>query len=82
MEVALKNHWNLPRFLGLSDGHSDLMDHELPASRTGSEEYGVNLKTVDDALCSDMFWGSLKVLLQVAMVQREAVKWVNSHQMW
>ena len=85
LEVALKNHWNLPRFLGLSDGHSDLMDHELPASRTGSEEYGVNLKTVDDALCSDMFWGSLKVLLQVAMVQREAVKWVNScpcHYKW
>ena len=58
LEVALKNHWNLARFLGLSGGHSDLMDHEIPTVRPNSEEYGVNIKAVDDALCSDMFWGS------------------------
>ena len=60
LEPALRSHWNLQRFLG---GTS------VPAVRPGDtgqeEDVGVNLRKVDSGICSDYFWGSLKVMLQV-----------------
>lgn len=82
LEPALKSHWNLAQFLGKEKSNTDdFTDNGVPTARPGetesSPEYGVNLRVVDDALSSDFFWGSLKVLLQVAVVQRQAVRFVN-----
>lgn len=79
LEPALRNHWNLALFIGKGDAATAGGEGEAPVHRPGgdSEEFGVNLKAVDDALCSDVFWGSIKVLLQVAVVQRQAVRFVN-----
>jgi hypothetical protein len=44
--------------------------------------FGVGLRSVDEAICSDKFWGSIKIMLPIAMVQREAVRWVNSILIW
>lgn len=79
LEPALRSHWNLCQFLGKTDDVRAEREDEAPAHRPGgdSDEFGVNLKAVDDALCSDFFWGCLKVLLQVAVVQRHAVRFVN-----
>eukprot|EP00438_Fugacium_kawagutii_P014582 Skav210160 [mRNA] locus=scaffold1811:103411:117781:+ [translate_table: standard] len=79
LEPALRSHWNLLRFLGKTEDGRAGCEDEAPTHRPGgdSDEFGVNLKAVDDALCSDFFWGSIKVLLQVAVVQRQAVRFVN-----
>ena len=79
LEPALRNHWNLALFIGKGDAATAGGEGEAPVHRPGGdpEEFGVNLKAVDDALCSDVFWGSIKVLLQVAVVQRQAVRFVN-----
>eukprot|EP00435_Cladocopium_sp_Y103_P070956 s111_g36.t1 len=76
---ALRTHWNLARFLGEVPGLCE--DEAIPAERPAadnSEAFGVALRTVDEAICSDKFWASIKVMLPIAMVQREAVRWVNS----
>ena len=72
LEPALKRHWKLTDFLGSSNANT-------PAVRPSenNEDYGVNLQAVDEAIHSDYFWGSLRVLLPVARIQSEATKFVN-----
>ena len=78
LEAALRTHWNLSQFLGEAPGVCE--DSVVPAERPAAndvEAFGVGLRTVDEAICSDKFWGAIKVLLPIAMVQREAVRWAN-----
>ena len=71
LEVALKTGWSLEGFMrGGKPPQSNSQD--------GSPDFGVNLREIDEAVLSDFFWGSIKVFLQVARVQREAVNFVNS----
>ena len=80
LQPVLKQHWNLAVFLG-SKGAPSVPRLGDP----GGSDLGVNLALVDSAIPSDYFWGSLTVMLRVAQVQREAVKWVNScscHSHW
>ena len=80
LEGALRMHWNLGRFLG--------SNQSVPNARPGDTaegDFGVHLKAVDDGISSPFFWGAIKVLLQVAMLQREAVRFVNGcpcHGQW
>eukprot|EP00435_Cladocopium_sp_Y103_P046299 s241_g13.t1 len=78
LEAALRAHWNLAQFLGEAAGICE--DGMVPAEKPAAndvEAFGVGLRTVDEAICSDKFWGAIKVLLPIAMVQREAVRWAN-----
>ena len=71
LEVALKTGWDVQNFL---------RGGKVPTSRDeeGSVAFGVNLQQVDEAIHSDYFWGSVRVFLQIARVQREAVNFVTS----
>ena len=58
LEPALKSHWNLAQFLGKENSCTDdVTNSGVPTARPGeteiSQEYGVNLRVVDDALSSD-----------------------------
>ncbi|CAK9091347.1 Uncharacterized protein SCF082_LOCUS43037 [Durusdinium trenchii] len=79
LEPALRNHWSLSRFLG--KGEAECCDQSVPVPRPSDnaspDATGVNLKAVDDALCSDLWWGSLKTLIPIAKIQRKAVDFVN-----
>ena len=80
LEPALRSHWSLQRFLG-----STTVPTARPGDTGQEEDVGVNLHKVDSGICSDYFWGSLKVMLQVAMVQRQAVQFANAcpcHEAW
>lgn len=72
LEVALRSCWDLGKFLGQGKGH------ESGGQYGQSEAHGVNLTLVDEAFTSDFFWGALKVMLQIAHVQREAVRYITS----
>ena len=79
LESALKRFWSLSQFLGRQPGATESVDPvPIPrAAAADSEDCGVNLQVVDDAIGSDMFWGAIKVLKPIAIVQREAVRFVN-----
>ena len=73
LELPLRTCWSLKNFLG---------GKELPAaqarSEPGSGEFGHDLAALDADLTSDTWWASLKVMLQIAAVQRRVSDWANS----
>ena len=73
LEVALRAGWDLDAFMrGKKPPNSRQEDPSLAV------DFGVNLQQVDEAMHSDFFWGSIKVFLEVARVQHEAVRFVTS----
>ena len=58
---ALRTHWNLARFLGELPGicEDEAIPAEMPATEN-SGAFGVGLRSVDEAICPDKFWGSIK----------------------
>ncbi len=79
LEPALKSYWNLAQFLGGPVGvcKDESVPAEKPADQPNCEAFGVGLRSVDEAICSDKFWGSIKIMLPIAKIQREAVRWAN-----
>ena len=80
LEPGLRKYWSLRAFLGSEDAPV-----AKPGDEPGGGELGVNLALVDEGIHSDMFWGSVTVMLQIAVVQRAAVQFVNScscHEAW
>ncbi|CAE7253113.1 unnamed protein product [Symbiodinium necroappetens] len=73
LEVALRAGWDLDDFMRGRKPPSSRQEDTSPAVA-----FGVNLQQVDEAIHSDFFWASIKVFLEVARVQRQAVRFVTS----
>ena len=77
LEVPLRSCWNLKKFLGGKDLPAAEANAAAP-SESARQGFGHDLAALDKDLTSDSWWASLRIMLQIAAVQRRASDWANS----